>query len=139
MAESVKGGEALANLIVDSLGMYGVQLEHMVGQGYDGAANMSAQYKGVQARIQRLQPQATYVLCKTQCLNLAIVLACKDAAITNVMDKIQDIAFVLTLNAKKSSWHSRRTSKKLRLQRRWVEKQSYNNCVIPDRLREQTV
>ena len=108
-------------------------------QGYDGAANMSAQYKGVQARIQRFQPQATYVLCKAQCLNLAIVLACKDAAITNVMDNIQDIAFVLTLNAKKSSWHSRRTSKKLRLQRRWVEKQSYNNCLIPDGLREQTV
>ena len=100
MAESVKG-EALANLIVNSLGMYGVQLEHMVGQGYDGAANMSAQYKGVQARIQKLQPQATYVHCKAHCLNLAIVHACKDAVITYVLDKIQDIAFALTLNAKK--------------------------------------
>lgn len=44
---------------------------------YDGAANMSGKYRGVQARIREEEPQSTYVQCKAHNLNLEIVHACK--------------------------------------------------------------
>ncbi|XP_053158078.1 zinc finger MYM-type protein 1-like isoform X1 [Hemicordylus capensis] len=42
------------------------------GQSYDGAANMSGVYNVVQARIQALQPKATYVHCAAHNLNLVL-------------------------------------------------------------------
>uniref|UniRef100_A0A3B3RTZ4 HAT C-terminal dimerisation domain-containing protein n=1 Tax=Paramormyrops kingsleyae TaxID=1676925 RepID=A0A3B3RTZ4_9TELE len=42
------------------------------GQGYDGAANMSGIYLGVQARIWEKEPLATYVHCAAHNLNLVL-------------------------------------------------------------------
>jgi len=36
-----------------------LNLEHMRGQGYDGARNMSGKYRGVQARVKELHPRAS--------------------------------------------------------------------------------
>ena len=99
-AVSMKG-EALAELIMSTLGKYGVDAPKMVGQGYDGAANMSGKYRGVQAKITSIHPNAAYIHCKAHCLNLAIVHACKDASIRCIMDKIQEIAFSFSYNSKK--------------------------------------
>ena len=51
-----------------------IQLSDMRGQGYDGAPNMSPGHSGVQARIRKLAPLATYVDCGGHCLNLIITL-----------------------------------------------------------------
>jgi len=42
------------------------------GQGYDGAANMSGVYNGVQARISAREPLAHYVHCAAHNLNLVL-------------------------------------------------------------------
>lgn len=44
----------------------------LVGQSYDGAANMSGQYNGLQTLIQSENPRATFVWCWSHRLNLVV-------------------------------------------------------------------
>ncbi|XP_025405273.1 uncharacterized protein LOC112679614 isoform X1 [Sipha flava] len=71
-------GENLANTIVQKLKEIGLSLEFLRGQGYDGGANMSGKYCGVQARILNLQPKAIYTHCASHRLNLTLIKACRD-------------------------------------------------------------
>ena len=48
--------------IVSSIESNGLQLFNCRGQGYDGAANMSGIYSGVQARITDIEPTAKCIL-----------------------------------------------------------------------------
>ena len=56
----------------------------MVGQGYDGAANMSGHIRGVQARIKSTCAAATYVHCRSHNLNLAVCDSCAIPVIRNM-------------------------------------------------------
>lgn len=58
----------------------------MRGQGYDGASNMSSGAVGVQARIMKEAPLATYVHCNGHCLNLVISKSCALPQVRNVVD-----------------------------------------------------
>ena len=66
-------GRTLADLIIGKLGEWGPRLEDLVGQGCDGAGNMSDRVRGVQALISANFPAAVYVHCKNHCFNLAMV------------------------------------------------------------------
>ena len=57
----------------------------MVGQGYDGAANMSGKFKGVQTVIRNLYPRAIFVHCAAYSLNLAVSSACEVQSVRNCM------------------------------------------------------
>jgi len=54
---------------------WGLHLDDIVGQGYDGAASMSSERVGLQARIRAEAPLAVYVHCSGHSLNLVIALA----------------------------------------------------------------
>lgn len=69
--------EGLSDAIQDEMKRIGVNIQHLVGQGYDGAAVMSGKCSGVQARIRSIVPQALYVHCFAHRLNLVIVQAVK--------------------------------------------------------------
>jgi hypothetical protein len=86
-------GETLADLFISTLEQYGISIENMRAQGYDGAANMSGIHRGVQARIKEIVPTANYVHCKVHVLNLAIVHVSQDASVRTMMATIQEIAF----------------------------------------------
>lgn len=45
---------------------------HLVGQSYDGAANMRGNYNGLQSLIKKINPHAIYVWCWAHWLNLVI-------------------------------------------------------------------
>ena len=94
-------GEALAQLFLSTLEYIGIDIEKMRAQGYDGAANMSGKHRGVQARVKQIVPQATYVHCKAHSLNLAIVHACKEPLVRNIMDTIQHISFCFNESGKR--------------------------------------
>ncbi|XP_030749949.1 zinc finger MYM-type protein 1-like [Sitophilus oryzae] len=49
-----------------------LSFERLRAQGYDGAANMSGVYNGLQAKILEKQPNALYVHCAAHNLNLVI-------------------------------------------------------------------
>lgn len=46
--------------------------EELVGQSYDGASNMSGNYKGLQARIKQENPRALFVWCHAHRLALIV-------------------------------------------------------------------
>ena len=79
---------------------YGIATNKIHAQGYDGAANMAGVHQGVQAIIRRSIPDAVYVHCKAQSLNLAIGHACKEPLVQNMIGTLQQIAFAFDYSAK---------------------------------------
>jgi len=68
--ESQKGQE-LAFLITKETESV-TDLQKIRGQGYDGAANMSGAYKGVQTLMKQKAPRARYIHCSAHALNFVI-------------------------------------------------------------------
>ena len=73
----------------------------MRGQGYDGVANMAGKHRGVKARIHQRISLATFTLCHTHSLNLAIVHACREPLIRNLITTVQTIAFAFDYPVKR--------------------------------------
>ena len=94
-------GETLAELFINTLEEYGIDIANMRAQGYDGAANMSGVRRGVQARVRERIPSANYVHCKAHVLNIAVVHSCADASVRTMMATVHDVAFSFHYSAKK--------------------------------------
>jgi hypothetical protein len=64
------------------------------GQGYDGAANMSGIYLGVQDRIAKREPNAEYVRCAAHNLNLALSDCVQNISeILNIYDAVDQLYY----------------------------------------------
>lgn len=88
-------GEALTKVLLDELTDLKLEPMNMVGQGYDGAGNVSGKVRGVQARVRQLYPAAAYVHCQNHALNLAIVHFTRITLVRNSLDKVQEnVAFL---------------------------------------------
>jgi hypothetical protein len=87
-----QSSKALAAEIVGCIESHGLDLSRLRGQGYDGAANMSGVYSGVQARLKEIQPLAIYVHCMAHNLNLALNDSCKGVPnIENFYDTLEKL------------------------------------------------
>lgn len=94
-------GAALSEQILQALNRLGLQIEDLRGQGYDGGANMSGKFNGVQARLKQLQPLAVYMHCAAHKLNLAIVKACSLSSVRNMMGVVSNITNFVRESAKR--------------------------------------
>jgi hypothetical protein len=65
--------ESLFGYIVATLELFGLDVENVVAQGYDGAAVMSGVHKGVAARLRQRVPRAVNIHCHNHRLNLVLV------------------------------------------------------------------
>lgn len=99
-AESTTG-ESISELLLEALDSAGVNIDKMRGQGYDGAANMSGMFNGVQARIKERVPAASYEHCKSHQLNLPIVHSSNIPCVRTMMGTVQDIGFAFNYLAKR--------------------------------------
>lgn len=99
VAVSSTTGEHLASTILSELSKVGLNLDHLRGQGYDGASNMSGKISGVQARIKELYPLAMYTHCSSHVLNLAISTASTLRVIENTLSTISDACTFLSRSA----------------------------------------
>lgn len=84
-------GKGLADNILESISSFGINSKFMIGQGYDGAAAMSGQFKRVQTRIRKIYPLAYYIHCSAHCLNLVISDSCNIPEIRNTIGTMQSI------------------------------------------------
>ena len=110
----------------------GLDLNHLVGQGYDGASAMSGHMNGAQAYINNAYPQALYTHCASHVLNLSLSNGCTEQAIRNAMGVIGCAANFFSRSAKQTSLLEKTDaekipdSKKHRLvklcETRWVER-----------------
>ena len=76
-------GRGLATLLVNRLNDLNLELSMCRGQGYDGAAAMSGQFKGCQAHLTEQEPLAIYVHCSAHRLNLALSTSVKVPPLRN--------------------------------------------------------
>jgi len=61
-------GKDLASTIITQLSQLGLNLEHVRGQGYDGASNMSGTDRVVQTRVKELYPYPCTLIAATMFL-----------------------------------------------------------------------
>ena len=87
-------------MILSQIEQWGLDPANIVGQGYDGAGNMSGRTKGVQACISALHPAAVYIHCKNHSLNLVIVHTCEQRIVSNMFTSLREILYFLTSSPK---------------------------------------
>jgi hypothetical protein len=56
-----QSADTISNKIISSLNNLNISINKLCGQGYDGAANMSGIYNGVQEKISKKVENAPYV------------------------------------------------------------------------------
>jgi len=66
-------GKGLTDLLVGVLEKNDLDINNIVGQGYDGGSKMSGINKGVQARIMEQNPAALFTHCYCHSLNRALI------------------------------------------------------------------
>jgi len=81
----------LSNTIISTLNKFDLDLDCLVGQGYDGAAVMSGQYKGVRSLISEKYPRAKFVHCSAHTLNLVIAHSCDIPIIRNCKGSVKSV------------------------------------------------
>ncbi|XP_070789602.1 52 kDa repressor of the inhibitor of the protein kinase-like [Pituophis catenifer annectens] len=71
---ALKGWDATctAETIIEECTKYGLNLEKLCGQGYDGCSRLAGREGGVQAKIKSRYPKATLVHCAAHTLNLVV-------------------------------------------------------------------
>ena len=84
-------GETLTKKISEKLHQLGLDDCTIVGQGYDGAVNMSGHICGVQARMGKDHPHAVYVHCRNHQLNLGICKSCQLLLARNMYDTSSEV------------------------------------------------
>lgn len=67
-----KTGQGMANVSVNELERFELDVMDMRGQGYDNGASMLGKHKGVQRRIRDLNPLAEFIPCCNHSLNLSL-------------------------------------------------------------------
>jgi len=84
-------GAELCDHILKSLAEAGVDIQWVVGQGYDGAGNVRGNCQGLKTMIQKINIKAVYVWCYGHRFNLVIeatVACCPD--VKNTLDLLED-------------------------------------------------
>ena len=83
----------------------GLDMESLVGKGFDGAATMSGQASGLSVRLQQLHPKARYLThCRNHSLILAIVASCNSVPdVRNFMETLKELALFFKYSAKRKN------------------------------------
>ena len=105
------------------------------GQAYDGAAVMSSNIAGVQARIKETAPLAIFTHCYSHCLNLSVAATSKVQEVRNLIGTINEAYLFLSNSPKRQQMfqltletylpQSSRTKLPGLCKTRWVER---NTC-----------
>lgn len=122
LCDSGTSGRALADVILKSLREWGIEMDHMRGQGYDGAGNMAGRLSGCAAIISESYPKALYVHCASHCLNLCIVTASKLTPVTNMWSILLDVSMFFKYSPKRQSKLEDVISAAAGNERAWVTK-----------------
>ena len=107
-------------MICKKIKQWGLDKSKVVGLGFDGAANMSGKFNGVQARFETDVSGAHYVHCRAHSFNLAIVHTCQQPEVRNMYGVVSEVVTYIGATAKRlnvfietfeSSEHRRRLKK----------------------------
>lgn len=69
---SNRSADGISTEIIRACSNFKLNMENLVGQGYDGCSVMAGKERGVQAKIRNKYPRATFVHCSSHRLNLVV-------------------------------------------------------------------
>jgi len=92
-------GDGLATNILSILRAHNLDMQHIVGQGYDGAASMAGCFSGVRKKTRDVAPLATYVHCASHVLNTGSSVS----EIRNMFSTVREITRFINDSAKRRS------------------------------------
>ena len=78
----------IAETVMNHLKKFGLELNNICDQGYNGVSNMSSVNVGVQGIIKKGSPLIVYVQCSGCCLNLLIACSCFLTNLRNTINKM---------------------------------------------------
>ncbi|XP_047141462.1 zinc finger MYM-type protein 1-like [Hydra vulgaris] len=81
----------ISDCITQSCKTFGLLLNNLLGQGYDGCFTMAGKENGVQTKIQRIYPKAAFVHCASHRLNFVVDDLNDVAVIRNTIGTIKAI------------------------------------------------
>ncbi|XP_072163566.1 52 kDa repressor of the inhibitor of the protein kinase-like [Diadema setosum] len=99
--ELTMSGKNIASVILAKLKDFNLDLEKLVGQGYDGASSMASQQVGVAAKVREQAPHAEYFHCAMHMLNLCATKTTEVVPVRNCLDTIQQITAFFNSSAKR--------------------------------------
>lgn len=82
---------AISSSIINQCQKFGLNLDKLLGQGYDGCSTMAGKDNGVQAKIRNLYPKAAFVHCSSHRLNLVVNDLNAVSAVRNSIGTIKSI------------------------------------------------
>jgi len=94
-------GANIAALLKDRCQELGLDLSKCVGQGYDGASNLSSAAVGAAAEFQKGAPLATYYHCMMHTFNLCASQSVNVTYVRNCLDKVRELASFFSTSAKR--------------------------------------
>ena len=98
------GAQTIADKIINSVTNWGLNMDNLVGQGYDGEATMSYSKNGVQAKIRNHYKNATYVNCRSHVFALSLAAGCKQVTeIQNLFYNVGKLRWVLSRSARRKA------------------------------------
>ena len=97
-------GKGLAETILRLLDHVNLNIDDIVGQGYDGASAMSGNKSGVQKYICDKVPMATYVHCANHTLNLCLEKAGQIPEIQSCISTMKEIIVFFRESPKRSKY-----------------------------------
>lgn len=97
-----QSGRALADTIIKFLIDLGINMQHLRGQGYDGASSMAGRTNGVQAVVREKYPTALYTHCASHSLNLVLCAACSITDIRNCFGTLKKTSIFFRKSANRS-------------------------------------
>jgi hypothetical protein len=84
--------QQLSSILLDVLMRFGLSINNLRGQGYDGAAVMSGCNSGVAKRISELESRAVFVHCSGHSMNLAVQDAARNVhLIRDTIEFVKDV------------------------------------------------
>lgn len=94
--------EYIFNVILKTCKNLGLNMDNLVGQGYDGVSTFSGHITGVHKRIQELYPKAIYVHCASHRLNLVLSDSLSVPSIRNCLGVVNEISTLFRNNSQAS-------------------------------------
>lgn len=95
-------GQALADVLLGFLRNVDLDPANLRGQGYDGASNMSGQFRGVQAIICQQFPLALYTHCNAHVLSLVCAKSCDLPAFRKMFKHITEVTSFIRNSPKRT-------------------------------------
>ena len=94
-------GANIAALLKDRCQKLNLNLSKCVGQGYDGASNLSSATVGAAAEFQKDAPLATYYHCMMHTFNLCASQSVNVTYVRNCLDKVRELTSFFNTSAKR--------------------------------------